>query len=167
MAPQHRWACWVAFVVQGEVRCSVHAHVHWCTVVHVCWLGRRGTACGMSVWSSCIGTRLGACGCGHCAPGAKVSKDRFAPVCGRHVCTREVRDIAQANCVSVCYPSLRAFARPETMEHALHCVARFVRVLLGPTSVAAKKLACGRELDVLGVTCVVWACRACVCSVRI
>ena len=37
------------------------------------------------------------------------------------------------------------------MEHALQCLARLIRVLLGPTAVAVNKLACGRTLDVLGV----------------
>ena len=37
------------------------------------------------------------------------------------------------------------------MEHALQCLARLIRALLGPTAVALNKLACGRTLDVLGV----------------
>ena len=37
------------------------------------------------------------------------------------------------------------------MEHALQCLARLIRLLLGPTAVADKKLACGTRLDVLGV----------------
>ena len=37
------------------------------------------------------------------------------------------------------------------MQHALECVARLVRILLGPTAVAEEKLACGMRLDVLGV----------------
>ena len=41
--------------------------------------------------------------------------------------------------------------RQETMQHALECVARLIRVLLGPTAVAEDKLACGMRLDVLGV----------------
>jgi len=41
------------------------------------------------------------------------------------------------------------------MEHALQCLARLIRLLLGPTAVAADKLACGKKLDVLGVRRVV------------
>ena len=41
--------------------------------------------------------------------------------------------------------------RKATTEHALQCLARLLRVLLGPTAVAEKKLACGSHLDVLGV----------------
>jgi len=41
--------------------------------------------------------------------------------------------------------------RHETMEHALQCLARLIRAVLGPTAVADKKLACGKKLDVLGV----------------
>ena len=37
------------------------------------------------------------------------------------------------------------------MQHALECIARLIRVLLGPTAVAEDKLACGMRLDVLGV----------------
>ena len=43
--------------------------------------------------------------------------------------------------------------RPETLEHALNCTARLIRVLLGPTAVADKKLEFGKKrLDILGVT---------------
>ena len=37
------------------------------------------------------------------------------------------------------------------MKHALDCLARLIRVLLGQSAVAEKKLACGTRLDVLGV----------------
>ena len=46
--------------------------------------------------------------------------------------------------------------RPETMEHGLQCLARLIRVLLGQTAVADNKLACGRSLCVLGVSCCVF-----------
>ena len=38
------------------------------------------------------------------------------------------------------------------MKHALQCLARLIRVLLGPTAVADEKLAYGKSLDVLGVS---------------
>lgn len=38
-----------------------------------------------------------------------------------------------------------------TMEHAMQCVARVLRVLMGPSSVASDKVSCGRSLIVLGV----------------
>ncbi len=41
--------------------------------------------------------------------------------------------------------------RPQTMQHALHCFARVVRVLLGPSAVANGKLECGISLCILGV----------------
>ena len=37
------------------------------------------------------------------------------------------------------------------MEHAMRCIARLIRLLLGPTAVAEKKLACGKSLGILGV----------------
>ena len=37
------------------------------------------------------------------------------------------------------------------MEHALSCLARLIRILLGPLAVADKKLECGHGLVVLGV----------------
>ena len=40
--------------------------------------------------------------------------------------------------------------RRETMAHALQCLARLMRVLLGLTAVANDKLACGVKLDLLG-----------------
>ena len=52
-------------------------------------------------------------------------------------------------CATIC--ALRV--RPETLEHALNCTARLIRVLLGPTAVADKKLEFSkRRLDILGVT---------------
>jgi hypothetical protein len=46
---------------------------------------------------------------------------------------------------------VRNKCRKETMEHAVSCMARLIRVLLGPTAVADQKLAFGARLDVLGV----------------
>ena len=37
------------------------------------------------------------------------------------------------------------------MEHAVGCIARLVRVMLGPTAIASRKLAWGRNLCILGV----------------
>ena len=37
------------------------------------------------------------------------------------------------------------------MKHALQCVARLVRALLGQSAIAEKKLACGKKLDILGI----------------
>ena len=37
------------------------------------------------------------------------------------------------------------------MEHSMHIFARLVRMLLGETSIAERKLECGLELVVLGV----------------
>ena len=42
--------------------------------------------------------------------------------------------------------------RPETVEHAMQCVARLIRALLGESSIAGKKLAFGKcGLEVLRV----------------
>ena len=72
---------------------------------------------------------------------------------------RYVDDLfAPERCVQMCVTLLHVVAqcvccirRKATMEHALQCLARLIRVLLGPTAVAEKKLACGAHLDVLGV----------------
>eukprot|EP00973_Karenia_brevis_P002222 298811-Karenia_brevis.AAC.1 len=37
------------------------------------------------------------------------------------------------------------------MEHAMHCFARVIRIILGPDAVAEHKLGCGKQLEVLGV----------------
>ena len=42
-------------------------------------------------------------------------------------------------------------ARPETLEHALKCLARLINLILGPGAAAPKKLQCGASLVVLGV----------------
>jgi len=39
---------------------------------------------------------------------------------------------------------------PECLEHAMHCFARFTRVLLGPDAIEERKLEQGMELVVLG-----------------
>ena len=41
--------------------------------------------------------------------------------------------------------------RPDSMKHAMLCFARLVRVLLGVSAIADKKLACGLSLGILGV----------------
>ena len=41
--------------------------------------------------------------------------------------------------------------RPQTLEHAMQCFARLVRVLLGQSALAEKKLECGLSLCILGV----------------
>ena len=41
--------------------------------------------------------------------------------------------------------------KPSLMEHAMNCFARVVRVLLGKSAIADRKLECGCELVVLGV----------------
>ena len=52
--------------------------------------------------------------------------------------------------------------RRETMEHALRCLARLIRALLGPTAVAEKKLEFWKSLDVLGAKypAIVWGASA-------
>ena len=48
------------------------------------------------------------------------------------------------------------------MKHALQCLARLIKVLLGPTAVADEKLAYGKSLDVLGVSMMLLGARVCV-----
>jgi len=48
---------------------------------------------------------------------------------------------------------LFAAERLESMEHAMQCVARLVRLLLGPDSMDEKKLQFGAKLDILGINC--------------
>ena len=43
------------------------------------------------------------------------------------------------------------FARPEVIEHAMNCVARLIRLVLGSDAVAESKLECGMKLTVLGI----------------
>ena len=43
--------------------------------------------------------------------------------------------------------------RPESMQHAMYCVARMLRLLLGEAAVEDRKLEYGRTLVVLGVRC--------------
>ena len=41
--------------------------------------------------------------------------------------------------------------RRSTMKHALQCLVRLIKILLGPTAVAPKKIECGTSRVVLGV----------------
>ena len=50
-------------------------------------------------------------------------------------------------CVHVC-----TLQRRSTMKHALQCLVRLIKVLLGPSAVAPKKIECGISLVVLGVS---------------
>ena len=54
--------------------------------------------------------------------------------------------------------SVILFGRKKTMEHALQCLARLIRVLLGPSAVPDKKLAFGKSLGVLGVSACCASC---------
>ena len=42
--------------------------------------------------------------------------------------------------------------RPACVKHAMECVVRVIRALLGPSSIAERKVECGLPLEVLGVT---------------
>ena len=44
-----------------------------------------------------------------------------------------------------------SYVRHEIMRHAMRCVARLVRMLLGASAIAEEKLACGGKFDILGV----------------
>lgn len=109
VAPEHRWACWVAFIVLGEVFVSQHGACPF------------GAVASVHAWE-----RVGAA-IAHLA--------------------RKFLKIALLRYVD----DMFAPERPATMAHALRCLARLIRAILGPTAVAAKKLACGKKLDVLGV----------------
>ena len=43
------------------------------------------------------------------------------------------------------------FERPALVEHSMKCFARLVRLLLGQTAIAQRKLECGAGLTILGV----------------
>ena len=49
------------------------------------------------------------------------------------------------------YEACYSQCRKKTMKHALECLARLVRILMGQTAIAERKMACGSRLDVLGV----------------
>ena len=57
------------------------------------------------------------------------------------MCVTLMHGVAQGVC---------CIRRKATMKHALQCLARLIRILLGPTAVAEHKLACGAHPDVLG-----------------
>ena len=109
VAPEHRWACGVAFKCEQTIYISMHAACPF------------GAIASVHAWE-----RVGAA-IAHIA--------------------RKFLKLAVLRYVD----DLFAPERRETMEHALQCLARLIRVLLGPTAVANDKLACGKKLDVLGV----------------
>jgi hypothetical protein len=145
VAPQHRWACWVAFIVMGQV--SLWLVCQSCVLCVQCQVF-------VSQHASCP---FGAVASVHAWERVGAAITHIARKFLKLAVLRYVDDMfAPERCspcfrrVSVCVIPDRG-VRPETMEHALQCLARLIRVLLGPTAVALNKLACGRTLDVLGV----------------
>ena len=52
-------------------------------------------------------------------------------------------------------------ARQGLMEHAMQCFVRLIRAVLGQSSIADKKVECGRKLVILGVEVVAAARSSC------
>lgn len=50
----------------------------------------------------------------------------------------------------LCHVSFDA-CRLGLMEHAMHCFARLIRAVLGKSSIADRKVECGKKLVILGV----------------
>ena len=64
----------------------------------------------------------------------------------------------------LCYRALsRHRVSPSTMEHAMQCFARLVRLLLGPEAIADRKLEYGKQLLVLGMLACPFT-HSCVCQ---
>ena len=126
--PQHRWACGVAFKMRDTIFTAQHYACPFGAVASVHAWERVGAALTHIVRDFLKIALL------------RYVDDMFAPE--RHV-----------------HPSLSRFAwlracifRPDTVEHAMQCVARLTRAILGKTSIADKKLASGRcGLEILGV----------------
>jgi hypothetical protein len=53
--------------------------------------------------------------------------------------------------------SRRVVCRPDTVEHALGCFTRIVRLLLGESALASHKVSCGSGLCVLGVDLAIYS----------
>ena len=66
-------------------------------------------------------------------------------------CERQVPVTLKYVCVCVCSAGVLVWHRLETVEHALGCLVRLIRLILGRGSVAAHEVACGSALCVLGV----------------
>ena len=130
--PEHRWACGVAFKVFDQIYISMHASCPFGAVASVHAWERVGAAITHIVKKFLKIALL------------RYVDDLFGP---------ERCDSRRRSCtVSVLVFCVFVYVRKETMQHALECVARLIRVLLGPTAVAEDKLACGMKLDVLGVS---------------
>ena len=90
--------------------------------------------------------------------GTEMLEDLLVQICRRHVRTREACECLHRNkfnmhmCIARC--------RRETVKHAMECFARLVKILMGKTAIAEKKLEFGLDkLEVLGVRpCITRAC---------
>ena len=122
----------------------------WC-----CIESRRPGVCGtaqcMSFWGSSFSTCMGARGSSNLFYCKKVFENESFQICRRHVCTREVC-LGVHSVLSLRVAVCGACNRKETVEHAMQCFARLVRLLLGETAIAEKKLEFGLHgLEILGV----------------
>ena len=56
-----------------------------------------------------------------------------------------------AFCSAVIAPRIAALVRPSLVESTMKAFVRLIRAILGPTSIADRKVECGSTLTILGV----------------
>ena len=102
----------------------------------------------VSIWRRSVCSRVGACGCSIAAHCPEVPKARDLPLCRRLLWLRKV--LLLASCI-LCLALVYVLCRPALLEHAVGCLARLLRLLLGKGALAEQKLEWGAGLCVLGV----------------
>ncbi len=126
LRPEHGWASWVAFMVAGCVYVSQHF------------------AC-----------PFGACSSVHAWERAGALLTTIARKLLRLPIFRYVDDVfCTDRCGAICTlgaASIHVRCRPESVEHALQCMVRLIKALLGIDAVASHKAEFGLHLTVLGV----------------
>jgi len=124
----HKWAAGVAYLLDGEPWVAFHEGMPFgATSSVVAWhrIGALITAFARKLLH---------------LPVFRYVDDWFAA--DRHLCAC-CSHLRLCSCVSL--------FRHDTTEHAMMCMARLVRVLLGETAISARKLECGPSLTVLGI----------------
>ena len=98
----------------------------------------------LSVWRDRISACMGASRSGYLQYSAQVAGHPSYEVCRRFLRGGQMRWLESA------YYVAGFWVRPETIEHAMNCLARLIRLLLGDDAIAKEKMECGMSLTILG-----------------
>ena len=171
LKPSHRWLATIAYRIEGKVGVNALAQpIPWAASRCVQTMVATHSACPFGAASSvhawerigaviteapCLALQPGG-GPWPCACPVQIARKILKLVAFRYVDDlfgpeRCVENVWRLQPRVVMVLGACVAGRAQTMEHAMQCVARLIRALLGKDSVADKKLECGETLKVLGI----------------